>query len=175
MSLAGELSPPQILNETHVLDGFDCGKEALNIWLREHALANQKADYTKVMVVTTGANVVGFYGLAISSVHREDAPKKIRPQPAPKEIPCLLLGQLAVDKRWHGKGIGLGLLKDALIRAARIAEEAGMRAVVVNALDEDAGKFWTSVGFIASKKDSQTYFRSIADIRAALVEASSDC
>lgn len=171
MSSPKGLSRPRLLDETHVVDGFDCGKEALNRWLRQHALANQKANYTKVMVVASGVDVVGFYGLAMSSVHRGDAPKKIRPRPAPKEIPCLLLGQLAVDRRWHGRGIGMGLLKDALIRATRIAGEAGMRAVVVNALDEDAGKFWTGAGFIATRDDPQTYFRSIEDIRATLAEA----
>lgn len=171
MNVAAGLSQPQKLNETHVLAGFDCGKEALNRWLRVHALANQKSDYTQVMVVTNGADVVGFYGLSMSSVHRDDVPKKIKPHPAPRDIPCLLLGQLAVDSRWGGKGIGSGLLKDALIRAIGIADHAGMRAVVVNALDEEAGKFWAGMGFIAAKGDPQTFFRSIEDIRATLAEA----
>lgn len=168
MNVAAGLSAPQKLNDAHVLVGFDCGKEALNHWLRTHALANQKADYTQVMVVANGIDVVGFYGLSMSSVHRDDVPKKIKPHPAPKDIPCLLLGQLAVDARWRGKGVGAGLLKDALIRAISIADQAGMRAVVVNALDEDAGKYWASVGFSAAKGDPQTFFRSIDDIRATL-------
>lgn len=171
MSAVGGLSQPQKLNEAHGLIGFDCGKEALNRWLRDHALANQKANYTQVMVITCGANVVGFYGLAMSSVHRNDAPRKIKPHPAPRDIPCLLLGQLAVDKRWRGKGIGLGLLKDALTRAVHVADQAGMRAVMVNALDEDAGGFWASMGFIAAAGDPQTWFRSIEDIRASLAAA----
>ena len=174
MNVAARLSPPQKLNETHVLTGFDCGKEALNQWLRVHALANQKADYTQVMVVTSGADVVGFYGLSMSSVHRDDAPKKIKPHPAPRDIPCLLLGQFAVDTRWSGKGIGAGLLKDALTRAIRIADQAGMRALVVNAVDEEAGKFWASKGFIAAKGDPQTLFRSIEDIRATLAASLAD-
>lgn len=174
MNVAAGLSPPQKLNETHVLAGFDCGKEALNQWLRVHALANQKADYTRVMVVTSGSDVVGFYGLSMSSVHRDHVPKKIKQHPAPKDIPCLLLGQLAVDMRWLKKGIGAGLLKDALIRAVGIADQAGMRAVVVNALNEDAGKFWAGVGFIAAKGDPQTFFRSIEDIRATLAASLAD-
>ena len=104
MNIAAWLSPPQQLNEIHTLAGFDCGKEALNQWLRVRALVNQKAEYTKVMVVANGVDVVGFYGLSMSSVHRDDAPKKIKPHPAPKDIPCLLLGQLAVDIRWGNKG-----------------------------------------------------------------------
>lgn len=171
MNTAAWLSSPQQLNEVHTLAGFDCGKEALNRWLRVRALANQKAEYKKVMVVANGVDVIGFYGLSLSSVHRDDAAKKVRPHPAPKDIPCLLLGQLAVDIRWGNKGIGSALLKDALIRAVNIADQAGMRAVVVNALDEDAGKFWIGKGFIGTQKDPQTFFRSIQDIRATLAMA----
>ncbi len=156
------------MNEAHVLDQFDCGKQALNRRLRTHALANQKADYTKVMVVVHDQQVVGYYGLSLSSVQREGIPKKLCSYPAPSPIPCLLLGQLAVDRRWHGKGIGIALLRDALIRAVKIAENAGTRAVVVHALDEAAGQFWTKVGFLATPHDSQTFFRTIGDIRATL-------
>lgn len=174
MNAAVTLSAPQKLTDAHVLDGFNCGKEALNRWLRTHALANQKANYTQVMVVTKGADVVGFYGLSMSSVHRDDVPKKIKPHPAPKDIPCLLLGQLAVDLRCQGQGIGAGLLKDALTRGVNIAGQAGMRAVVVNALDEDARKYWASVGFIPSKGDPQTFFRSIDDIQTTLAASMTD-
>jgi predicted N-acetyltransferase YhbS len=165
---AHRLSAPQKLKDTHLLDGFDCGKDALNRWLRTHALANQKADYTQVMVVTHEDRVVGFYGLSMSSVHRDNLPKKIKAHPAPKDIPCLLLGQLAVDARWRGQGIGVGLLKDALTRAVSVADQAGMRAVVVNALDTEAAEFWAAVGFTAARGDPQTFFKSIDDIRLTL-------
>lgn len=168
MSPVPRLTTPQTLNDGHVLDRFDCGREAMNHWLRTHALANQKADYTKVMVVAHDREVVGYYGLSLSSVQREDVPKKLRSHPAPNPIPCLLLGQLAVHRQWHGKGIGTALLKDALIRAVKIAENAGTRAVVVNALDETAGQFWTRVGFLATSHDPQTLFRKMADIRTTL-------
>lgn len=171
LNVALGLSPPQKLQPIHILDGFDCGKEALNAWLQDHALKNQNDGYTQVMVVVDGLNVVAFYALAMSSVQREHVPRRIKAHPAPKEIPCVLLGQFAVDTRWCGKGIGRGLLKDALIRAVRMADEIGTRAVVVNALDEGAGKFWAQMGFIALRNDSQTYFRSIQDIRATLAVA----
>ena len=172
MSPIPGLGTPQPLNEVHVLDQFDCGSEALNRWLRTHALANQKADYTKVMVVAHDQRVVGYYGLSLSSVQRSDMPRKLRSHPAPSPIPCLLLGQLAVDRRWHGKGIGIALLRDALIRAVNISENAGTRAVVVNALDAAAGQFWTSVGFLSTPHDPQTFFRKLEDIRATLAASS---
>jgi hypothetical protein len=76
------------------------------------------------------------------------SPKKIKPHQAPKDIPCLLLGQLAVDALWHGQGIGAGLVKDALTREISVAGQAGMRAVVFNALDEgqvNFGLVWDSL------------------------------
>ncbi len=88
--------------------------------------------------------------------------------PAPNSIPCLLLGQLAVDRRGHNKVIGIALLKDALIRAVKIAEDAGTRAVVVNALDEAAAAFWPRVGFLATPRDPHTLSRKMADVRATL-------
>lgn len=174
MNAALKLSAPQKLTDAHVLNRFNCGKPALNLWLRTHALANQKANYTHVMVVTKRSDVVGFYGLSLSSVHRDNVPKKIKQHPAPKYIPCLLLGQLAVDLSCRGQGIGAGLLKDALTRAVSIAGQAGMRAVVVNAFDEDAGKDWASVGFIPAKEDPQTFFRCIDDIQATLAASMTD-
>ena len=171
MNGAVGLSAPQNLNDTHVLGGFDCGKEALNHWLRTYALANQKANYTKVMVVTHGLDVVGFYGLSMSSVHRDDVPKQVKSHPAPQDIPCLLLGQLAVDTRWRQQGVAAGLVKDALTRAVNAADQVGSRAIVVNALDEEAGKFWLAMGFITSKADPQTFFRSMDDVRATLAAA----
>jgi GNAT superfamily N-acetyltransferase len=171
LTAAQRLSAPQRLKENHVLDGFDCGKDALNHWLRSHAMANQKADYTKVMVVSCGMAVIGYYGLSMSSVHRDEVPKKIKQHPAPVDIPCLLIGQLAVDHRWRGQGVGVGLLKDALIRAVDVADKAGTRAIVVNALDDEAGEFWLKMGFLPAKGDSQTFFRKIEDVRATLAAA----
>lgn len=162
------LSTPHPLHGNDDLAGFDCGKPALNRWLQLRARANQHADYTKVIVVTNELSVVGYYGLSLSSVLRDDVPRQVKKHPAPTEIPCLLLGQLAVDVRWKGHGIGIGLLRDALIRAVNIAEHAGTRAVVVNALDADAAAFWVQAGFIAAAADPSTYFRTIADIRATL-------
>lgn len=162
------LSAPHPLRGDDDLAGFDCGKPALNRWLRSRARANQHADYTQVIVVTNELSVVGYYGLSLSSVHRGDAPRRVSQHPASREIPCLLLGQLAVDVRWKGHGIGTGLLRDALIRALTVAEHVGTRAVVVNALDSDAAAFWKHAGFIAVAKNPSSWFRTIADIRATL-------
>jgi GNAT superfamily N-acetyltransferase len=83
----------------------------------------------------------------------------------PYPVPCLLLGQLATDQNWTGKGIGLGLLKHALQRCVMAAGLIGGR---VNAVDIEAAAFWKRRGFIASKDDPLMLFRSVAEIAASL-------
>jgi GNAT superfamily N-acetyltransferase len=86
---------------------------------------------------------------------------------APDPIPCLLLGQLATDENWIGKGIGTGLLKHALQRCVTAARLIGGRALIVNAVDVEAAAFWARRGFLPSKDDPLILFRSIADIAAS--------
>jgi GNAT superfamily N-acetyltransferase len=86
-------------------------------------------------------------------------------------MPCLLLGQLATDAAWAGRGIGSGLLRHALIRSVAGARLIGGRALVVNALDEEAAAFWRRRGFLPTKDDPLTLFRSLADIAASLEAA----
>ncbi|HEX3504915.1 MAG TPA: GNAT family N-acetyltransferase [Xanthobacteraceae bacterium] len=83
-------------------------------------------------------------------------------------MPCLLLGQLATDQNWIGKGIGTGLLKHALQRCVTAAGLIGGRALIVNAVDAEAAAFWQRRGFIPTKDDPLVLFRSIADIAASL-------
>ena len=86
-------------------------------------------------------------------------PRKLRSHPATNPVPCLLLGQVAVNRGWYGKDITIALLKDALIQTVKIAENAGTRAVAVNAIDESAGQFWTRVGFLAAKRQPPAHLR----------------
>jgi GNAT superfamily N-acetyltransferase len=80
----------------------------------------------------------------------------------------LLLGQLAIDRAWAGRGVGSALLTHALQRCVVGARLIGGRAVVVNALDDDAARYWGGRGFIASRDDPLVLFRSIADIAVSL-------
>jgi hypothetical protein len=86
-------------------------------------------------------------------------------------VPCLLLGQLATDIGWAGRGVGTGLLKHALQRCVTAAALIGGRALIVNAVDHDAATFWRRRGFVPSRDDRLVLFRSIADVAASLVEA----
>lgn len=162
------ISAPEPLSEAHDLSQFACGKPALDNWLRTRALSNQKKGFTAVMVVHDAGRVVGYYGLAPTAVVPASVPRSIRTGQSPDPLPCLLLGQLATDQEWRGQGIGTGLLKHALQRCVEGATLIGGRALIVNAVDQEAAEFWRRRGFLPSKDDPMVLARSILDIAASL-------
>jgi GNAT superfamily N-acetyltransferase len=162
------LSAPETLTEAHDLSQFACGKPSLDNWLRTRALSNQRKGFTAVMVVHEAGRVVGYYGLAPTAVVPASLPRSIRTGQSPDPLPCLLLGQLATDQEWRGKGIGTGLLKHALQRCVQGASLIGGRALIVNAVDAEAAAFWLRRGFLPLKDDPMVLARSILDIAASL-------
>jgi GNAT superfamily N-acetyltransferase len=162
------ISNPEPLAAGHDLSGFSCGKPALDRWLKTRALSNQEKGFTAVIVVHEANRVIGFYGLAPTAVVPSTLPRSIRTRQPPDPVPCLLLGQLATDLNWIGKGVGTGLLKHALQRCVAAAQLVGGRALLVNAVDADAADFWRRRGFIPSKDDPLLLLRSIADIAASI-------
>jgi GNAT superfamily N-acetyltransferase len=161
------LSAPEPLAASHDVSEFSCGYPTLDNWLRTRALSNQQKGFTAVMVVHQEGRVVGYYGLAPTAVVPSTLPRSVRTGQPPNPVPCLLLGQLATDLQWAGRGIGTGLLKHALARCVQAASLVGGRALMVNAIDGEAARFWTRRGFIASKDDPLVLFRSIGDIAAS--------
>ena len=162
------LAAPERLDVTHDLEPFSCGKPALDHWLKARALANQTRGFTVVMVVHEAGRVVGYYGLAPTAVVPTMLPRFIRTGQPPNPVPCLLLGQLATDSTWAGRGIGTALLRHALTRSLAGARLIGGRALVVHAIDEDAVGFWQRRGFMPSKDDRFTLFHAMPDIAASL-------
>ncbi len=162
------LSAPELLTDAHDVSQFSCGKPALDHWLRSRALSNQRKGFTVVMVVHEAGRVVGFYGLAPTAVVPAKLPRSVRTGQPPDPVPCLLLGQLATDSRWAGRGIASGLLRHALDRCVDAARLIGGRAVLVNAVDAEAAAWWHARGFLPSKDDPLVLFRSVADIAASV-------
>jgi GNAT superfamily N-acetyltransferase len=162
------ISGPERLTSLHDLSKFSCGKPSLDRWLKTRALSNQEKGFTAVMVVHEAGRVVGYYGVAPTAIVPAALPRSIRTGQPPDPVPCLLLGQLATDLQWGGQGIGTGLIKHALQRCVAAASLIGGRALIVRAVDDEAAAFWARRGFIASKDDPLTLFRSIADIAASL-------
>jgi predicted N-acetyltransferase YhbS len=162
------LSPPELLTDAHDISEFTCGKPALDHWLRTRGLSNQRKGFTVVMVVHEAMRVVGYYGLSPTAVVPASLPRSIRTGQPPDPVPCLLLGQLATDVAWAGRGIGGGLLGHALVRCVDGARLVGGRALLVNAIDPETAAWWRRRGFRPSKDDPLVLFRSIADIAASL-------
>src|SRR5665213_2283343 len=124
------LGPPVAFLASHDVTRFDCGKIPLNDWLRETALRSEGRT-ARCYVVTQRNVVVGFYCLAAGAVQHQGAPRKLR-QNSPDPIPVVIIGRVAVDKTLQGKGIGRGMLKDALLRITKASEMVGARAVPVS-------------------------------------------
>jgi GNAT superfamily N-acetyltransferase len=81
----------------------------------------------------------------------------------PDPIPTIVLGRLAVDKACHGRGIGTALLRDAVLRIVQAAEIAGIRAILVHAISEEAKRFYEKYGFVASPVDPLTVMIGVGE------------
>lgn len=154
--MALDLQPPESLSATHAVSEFSCGEPVLDEWLKRRALANQASGASRTFVVRSGDGmVVGYYALAAGAVALADATGNVR-RNMPDPIPVLVLGRLAVDYRAAGRHLGAALLKDAVARATAVAENAGVRALMVHALHEKARSFYLKFGFRPSPTDHLT-------------------
>jgi GNAT superfamily N-acetyltransferase len=153
------------------IDGFDCGKPPLDDWLKTRALDNEgRASRTYVVVATTGpqaGEVVGYYTLATGGVALTEIRRKNRHN-LPNPVPVMVLGRLAVDRRHGGNGIGSALLREAMERTLDISRSAGVRMLMVHAIDDDAVAFYLRYGFHIFPAASRTMFLPIETLEAAL-------
>ena len=155
------------LTPRHNLDDFDCGEAALNEWLRRRALANESR-FSRTYVACDGDRVIGFYSLSAGAVDRSGAPGKIR-RNAPDSVPVSSSGRLAVGRRHAGRGRGAARLSDALRRVALASRSIGIGAVLVQAKDDRAKRFYLACAeFIEFPTDSRTLFLPIDTLIAAL-------
>ncbi len=153
------------LRRTHPIDTFDCGQEALNQWLRKYALQNQSAGAAQSYVGLADGVVIGYYSLAVGQIEYNDAPERLRKGLAQHPVPIMLLARLAVDKNWQKKGVGGGLLRDAVLRTLQAAEIAGIRALAVHAKDDRARRYYEQFDFIASPAEPLHLLVLLKDIR----------
>lgn len=140
------LSGPVLLDKAHDFLDFDCGKEPLNTFLSRHALANQANGSARTFVGLHGTRVIGYYSLAVGSIVYDEAPERMSKGLARHPIPVLLMARFAVDQAYQGRGIGKGLFKDALKRCMNVAKDAGVRAFMTHAKDEEAKQLYLRFG-----------------------------
>jgi predicted N-acetyltransferase YhbS len=163
----GRISAPQKLSPKHDLSQFQCGEPTLDAWLKRRAMQNEESGASRTWVVCMGAQVVGYYALAVGAVSHEYTPGRVR-RNMPDPVPVMLLGRLAVDQTVHGQEIGRGLLRDAILRTLQAAEIAGIRAILVHAISERAKQFYMKAGFIPSPIDPMTLMITIAEAAHSL-------
>jgi GNAT superfamily N-acetyltransferase len=156
------------LARDHDIDPFDCGKEALNRFLRRFAFTSQQANASQTYVGLADDQVIGYYTLVVAEISPNEAPERVGKGLARHPIPLMLLARLAVERGWQGKGVGSGLLKDAMLRTLQAAEIAGIRALAAHAKDGETQSFYIHFGFLPSPTDPLHLYVLIKDIRKAL-------
>jgi GNAT superfamily N-acetyltransferase len=144
----------------HQLDDFACNVDSLNDWLKKRAYQNQLSGASRTYVVLEGKRVVGYYCLASGALELNDAPTQVR-RNMPNPIPVAILGRLAVDKSFQGKGLGVALLQDAVVRTAQAGGILGIRGLLVHALSIEAKAFYEHHGFVASPTQPMTLILSL--------------
>lgn len=161
MSLRG----PEPLEAKHRLESFDCGKPALNEWLLRHARQAHGSGSAKTFVVAENDRVAGYFSLTVGQVDTLEAPERIRKGMGQYPIPVVILARLAVSTQDQGRGIGFGMLQDAIRRTLLIAEQAGIRAMLTHPIDAEASRFYTRFGFIASPLREKQLLLLLKDAR----------
>ncbi len=156
---------PCPLEEGHDLSSFDCGVDALNTYLKRFARQTQKRDGARTYVVLEDNRVIAFYTVVFGGIGWYDAPEHVSKGLGKFPIPIMIIARLAVDKAWAGKGLGNSLLLDAVQRALAASQIAGLRAVVVDAKDDTAKRFYEKRGFRAWPTDSNRLFITITELK----------
>jgi GNAT superfamily N-acetyltransferase len=164
-----DLSGIEKLAAHHLVKGFKSTEHSLNDWLKRYALQNQIADSAQTYVVHRGQVVVAYYTMVFGHVALEECPSEVREGMPPQyPVPFIKIARLAVDRREARRGLGRALIKDAFVRIVGASEIGGLRAVVVDAMHEEAKRYYQqNFGFDESPVNPFFLFLRIADLRLA--------
>lgn len=162
-----QLHLPEKLNSSHRIENFDSGNAQLDDWLKHRAHKNELEGASRTYVLCNGDTVFAYYCLANGAVAQSSATGRAR-RNMPDPIPVMVIGRLAVDHHWQGQGIGRALLRDAILRTLQAAEIAGIRAILVHAISEEAKHFYEKCGFTASPVDPMTLMVTVKDAAVTL-------
>lgn len=159
---------PCPLLKGHDRSAFDCGKPELNNYLKRFARQTQERDGAKTYVVLEDNRVIAYYTLVVGDVEWQECPEEIRKGLGKYPVPVLVIARLAVDFRFHGKGLGIGMLKEAFLRALQVSSIAGVAAVIVDAQDEEAKAYYErkDLGFKPMPDDPMRLYLPLRMIKA---------
>ncbi len=154
----GRVTAPEPLSAFHQVAEFVSGEAVLDDWLKQRASKPGSRSGQNICGVQERHEASSrFYSLATGSVNHTEATGNLR-RNMPDPIPVIILARLAVDLSSHGKGLGADLLHDAVLRCYRVAENIGVRAIMVHALTEEAKNFYIHHGFKSSQTQQRTLF-----------------
>lgn len=161
---------PEALSRGHDIEGFDCGVESLNRWLKKHAAQAARGGSSRTFVVhdEEQGRVVAFHALTAASITHSEATSRAAKGMPRHPIPATLLARLAVDTTVQGRGLGAWLLRDAMLRTLSAAESVGIRVLLVHAIDGPARAFYERNGFEPSPTDALNLQMLVKDIRRAI-------
>ena len=159
------LGPVELLSDEHASDEFECGVAEFDRWLQRSARVAASTGTAATYVLCRGHRVVGYYALAMSSITHDQAPSRLR-RGMPDPVPVVLLARLAIARSEQGRQIGGHLLVDALRRCVRGGREFGTRAVVVDAINDDAAAFYEHFDF--HQLEDRRLWRRLSDVARAV-------
>jgi len=167
------MKSPCPLLKGHDRSAFDSGKPELNDYLKRFARQTQERDGAKTYVVLEDNRVIAYYTLVVGDVEWQDCPEEIRKGLGKYPVPVLVIARLAVDSGFQGKGLGIGMLKDAFLRAVQVSSIAGVAAVIVDAKDAEAKAYYErkELGFKPMPGDAMRLYLPIRIIRGNQEEA----
>jgi GNAT superfamily N-acetyltransferase len=131
---------------------FDCGDPDLNLYLHRYARQNHESGGAKCFVAVPSdapARILGFYTLSPASIEYGRTPALAKKGLGRYEVPVFRLGRLAVDKTVHGRGLGGALLLRAVDRCIRVAQDVGGVALLIDAKNDRAARWYESYGVLA--------------------------
>lgn len=164
------LSPVEPLGPHHNISGFTCGKHDLDYWFAKYARTSNEAGGGRVFVTAEpDGQVAGFYALATGAVDfAKSSPEMQADLSANFPVSTIKLTRMAVDRRFQKQEVGRSLLIDAMSRTLRLSRDAGVKALVVDALDDEVRGFYKHFGFRDLPGERLTLFHLVQDIAASL-------
>lgn len=160
--------PPTLLTQAHDGSSFESGEPVLDEWLRRRAWNNLQAAASRTYVVcpTGTLTVIGYAALSMGQILAQETPGPMR-RTMPRFIPAVMLGRLAIDRAWQGKGLGRALMADAIARGIRASREISARLIIVHAISPAAEAFYRHHGFTRLPVDTPTFALDLVKFQKA--------
>ena len=148
------------LGRRHDRAAFSCGLPELDRYLARQAGQDVRRRVARVFVCTAGETdaVLGFYTLSALSIDLTSLPGQLSRKLPRHPVPCALIGRLAVDRSARGRGLGRMLLADAVKRTVAAGETVAVHALIVDAANDDAKRFYKRFSFVPLTDDPMRLF-----------------